>query len=133
MDISIIEFGVFGFIAYSSLLMLIISTIKEVPTTKSLSITRSIYLIPGIICAMLLASSGVNITLGDTINTITLDFEALNSTDNNTIVTLNSTQTTTETNQIVLLNPVWVILHFLIAAVLVVYVINQMLILFTKI
>mgnify|MGYP000388649277 CR=1 FL=1 len=132
MDISIIEFGVYGFITYSSLLMLIISTIKEVPATKSLSITRAIYLIPGIICAMLLASSGVNITLEDTTNTITLDFEALNSTDNN-IVTLNSTQTTTETNQIVLLNPVWVILHFLIAAVLVVYVINQMLTLFTKI
>ena len=68
-DISIIECGVYGFIAYSSLLMLIISVVKEVPDKKSQSILRSMWLIPGIICAALLMSSGVNITM-DTITTV---------------------------------------------------------------
>jgi len=123
MDISIIEFGVYGFIAYSSILMLIISTIKEVPSEKSHSIVRAIYLIPGILAAILLASSGVNIEITDVTTT-------------NTITALNTSEVFTEaittSSLIELQNPVWVSFHFLLAAVLMVYVINQMLILFTK-
>lgn len=123
MDISIIEFGVYGFIAYSSMLMLIISTIKEVPSVKSHTIVRAIYLIPGIIATIVLASSGVNIITADitTTNTIT----ALNTSE----VFVEAISTST---QIVLQNPVWVSFHFLLAAIMTVYVINQMLILFTK-
>ena len=123
MDISIIEFGVYGFIAYSSMLMLIISTIKEVPSVKSHTIVRAIYQIPGIIATIVLASSGVNIITADitTTNTIT----ALNTSE----VFVEAITTST---QIVLQNPVWVSFHFLLAAIMTVYVINQMLILFTK-
>ena len=66
-DLSIIEFGVYGFIAYSGLLMLIISTIRETPQTKSQSFARAMYLIPSIICAFLLASSGQIIGLYDVV------------------------------------------------------------------
>ncbi len=123
MDISIIEFGVYGFIAYSSILMLIISTVKEVPSVKSHTIVRAIYLIPGIIATIVLASSGVNIITADitTTNIIT----ALNTSE----VFVEAISTST---QIVLQNPIWISFHFLLAAVMTIYVINQMLILFTK-
>lgn len=121
--ISIIEFGVYGFIAYASILMLIISTIKEVPSTTSHSIVRVIWLIPGILCAIILAGSGVNIEITDvtTVNTIT----AVNTSEVFTEVISSS-------SLIELENPIWVSFHFLLAAVLMIYVISQILILFTK-
>ena len=121
--ISIAEFIVYGLVAYSSILMLIISTIKEVPSGKVLSITRSIYFVPGIICAAILANSGVDITI-NTVDT------------NNLIHNVNSTETWTEvtqqTNKIILQNPVWILVHVLMFIVMVVYVITQLLSLFTK-
>ena len=119
-DISILEFIVYGFITYSSLLMLIISTIKEVPTERSGSIVRGIWLIPGVITAFILASSGINIVTSDTTNTIT---------------SVNTTEVWTETisSSIVLQNPIWVTVHLLIFMVLIVYVVLQVLNLFTKI
>jgi hypothetical protein len=101
------------------MLMLIISTIKEVPTGKSLSIIRSIYLIPGLICAAILASSGVNIKI-------------ISSSE--IMKNLNDTSTWSDTlnNQIVLQNPVWTTVHLLIFMVLLIYVITQILIFFTK-
>ena len=119
-DISILEFIVYGFITYSSLLMLIISTIKEVPTERSGSIVRGIWLIPGVITAFILASSGINIVTSDTTNTIT---------------SVNTTEVWTETisSSIVLQNPIWVTVHLLIFVVLIVYVVLQVLNLFTKI
>lgn len=123
-DISIIEFAVYGFITYTSLLMLIISTIKEVPTEKSGSIVRGIWLIPGLICAFILASSGINIITE-------------NTTTSNTITSLNTTEVWTEvvsTNSLIeLQNPVWVTVHVLIFTVLLIYIILQILTLFTKI
>lgn len=124
-DISIIEWGVYGFIAYSSLLMLIISTIKEVPEGKSKSILRSMWIIPGIICAALLMSSGVNITMEtvETVNTIT---------DNQTNAII-FTEDITVTRYIPLQDPVWTAVHLMIFLILLVYVIVQMLTLFTKV
>ncbi len=119
-DISIIEFAVYGFIAYSSMLMLIISTIKEVPTTKALSISRSIYLIPGMISAALLAQVGPNIITTSVTNTIT----ALNTSE--VFVEVITSETTLQ-------NEVWAIFHYMIFIVLFVYVITQILILFTKV
>ena len=122
-DISLAEFIVYGLVAYSSLLMLIISVVKEVPTTKSLAIARSIFLIPGMVAAGILASSGVNIQVAS-VNT------------SNLIKSINTTQTWTEStqqvNNIVLQNPVWQTFHWLIFVVLLVYVATQMLLLFTK-
>jgi hypothetical protein len=122
-DISLAEFIVYGFVAYSSLLMLIISVVKEIPTTKSLAIARSIFLIPGMVAAAVLASSGVNI-------------QVANVATSNLIKSINTTQTWTETttqiNNIVLQSQVWQMFHMLIFLVLVVYVITQMLSLFLK-
>jgi len=123
-DISIIEFVVYGFITYTSMLMLIISTIKEVPDMKSGSVVRAIWLIPGVITAFILSSSGINITTqtGTVTNTIT----ALNTSEV-------WTEVVTTSEQIVLQNPIWVSVHLLFAIVLIIYIITQLLNLFTKI
>lgn len=122
-DISLAEFIVYGVIAYAGMLVLIISTIKEVPQTKVLSIARSIFMIPSIVASGILASSGVNIQVA-TVDT------------SNLIKSINTTQTWTETttqiNNIVLQNPVWQMFHYLLFVVMLVYVIQQMLILFTS-
>lgn len=122
-DISLLEFGVYGFIAYSSLLMLIISVIKEVPNTKALSIARSIFLMPGIITAFMLAASSEQITMPTIIT-------------NSTIIAVNSSEHFTEYNtQEVFFNladPVWQTVHVMIGLVLIFYIITQMLILLTR-
>lgn len=122
-SISLAEFIVYGFVAYSSLLMLIISVVKEIPTTKSLAIARSIFLIPGMVAAGILASSGVNIQVASVATS-------------NLIRSINTTQTwsetTTQINNMVLQNPVWVMFHWLIFSTLLVYVATQILTLFTK-
>jgi len=119
-DLSIIEFGVYGFIVYSSMLMLIISVIKDVPTTKNLAISRAVWLIPAVVLAFVLSSSTGTITTFDTTNTI---------------VSLNTTEVFVETisQRIVLLDPIWVLVHLMFGFVLIIYIIIQLLTLFTKI
>ena len=118
-DISVIEWAVYGFIAYSTLLMLIISIIKEVPTTKSLAITRTIFMIPGMICSGVLALSGVHIVF-QTVNTTTRD--------------LNSSTVWTEatTTVIPLQSDVWMIIHGMIFIILLFYSIVNVLDLMLK-
>ena len=59
--------------------MLIISTIKDIPDTKYGAYLRSVFMLPGVICAGILGSSGVNIQLNsDTTASIIKD---LNNTD----------------------------------------------------
>lgn len=118
-DISIIEFGVYGFLAYTSILMLIISTIRETPFSQSQSIARVVYLVPGIVCAMILATSGVNITL-ETVSTVNLT----NATNTNSTIFIETADTT---SSFVLLDPVWGAVHAMIGIVMVVYVVNQIL------
>ena len=120
-DISIIEFGVYGFITYTSLLMLIISTIRETPFTQSQSIARSVYLVPGIVCAAILAGSGVNITM-ETVTTTNLTNDTIAN------VTIFSEDAITA-SQFVLIDPIWQGVHLMIMLILVVYVVNQMLML----
>ena len=119
-DISIIEFGVYGFVCYSSVLMLIIATIKEIPTTKALSIARAIYLVPGMISAALLAQVGPNIVTTNITNTITA---------------LNTSEVFQEiiTTEIEIQNEVWAIFHYMLFLVLFIYIITQILILFSKV
>lgn len=122
-EISVIELIVYGFFTYSSMLMLIISIVKDPPAGKSLTIARSIYLIPGIICAAILAGSGINIVS----TTVTIS---------NTIKNLNSsevwTEATTQSTVIALQNEIWILVHWMIFLVLVVYVLMQMLVMLTK-
>ncbi len=119
MALSIIEFAVYGFVAYSSILMLIISTIRTAELGKALSIIRAIYMIPGVICASVLANAGTQITMPSQSSTL--------------IDANNATMTETITSSISLINPAWITLHYLFMAILIIYVISQMLILFTKI
>ena len=72
--VSIVEFGVYGLIAYSSFIMLLTSISKEVPTEKSYAIMRCVMLMPGLICAAVIASTGVNLqTSTDSTNSIIKD------------------------------------------------------------
>lgn len=124
-DISLVEFIVFGLIAYSSILMLIISMIIKPPAaTNKLTLIRSAYMIPGIIAAIILAGSGVNVITND-------------QTTTNTIVAVNQSEVFTESyniqQQIVLQNPVWVSFHFLLAIVMSIYVIQQILMLLASV
>ena len=121
-EISILEFGVYGLICYTGIIMLIISAFKETPSTVSQSAVRCIWLIPSIICAFMLASSGVDIHL----STETITHQVLDS--NNNIITL----TDTVTDKITLIEPVWVTLHFLFFIVMLLYVIINILTLFVK-
>lgn len=117
-DISIIEFGVYGFLTYSSMLMLIISTVKGLPEerTRINTLAQAVFLIPGLICAPVLATSGVGIQIQHT---------------DDLIKDLNSTRTWSDisTNTIILQNPIWVTVHMMIFFVLLMYIIRQMLLL----
>lgn len=123
-DLSLAEFIVYGFFAYSSALMLLISIVKDIPTTKILAVARSVYMIPGMVASGILATSGVNIQVA-TVDT------------SNLIRSINTTQTWTETtnqiNNIVLQNPAWQMFHMLIFLVLLAYVITQILNILLKI
>ncbi len=119
-DLSIIEFAVYGFFAYTSMLMLILSVVVKVPDEKSHAIVRGMYLIPGIIASFVIAASGQTIVLADITNTI---------------IDLNTTSVWTEAvfNVIELQNPIWVVFHWMLGIVMIVYVILQMVTLFTKV
>jgi len=119
--VSIIEFGVYGLISYSSFIMLLTSISKEIPSEKAYAIMRCVFLMPGLICAGILASTGVNIqTNTDSTNSI---IKNLNDT---------STWSTTLTNttNIVLQNPVWQTVHYMLFAVFLVYIIMQIMVIF---
>lgn len=122
MNISIIEWGVYGFVGYLSLAVLITSVTKEVPGGKLSSLARAIFMIPGIICNGILTYSGVDITLQ-------------NSTVGNIIKNLNNTdtwqETATTTNTVILQNPVWVTVHFMFMMTLIVFFIIQLVTMFT--
>ncbi len=111
-DISIIEFGVYAFIAYSGMLMLIISTIREAPQTKSQSFTRAMYLIPSIVCAFLLGGMGETIGIQD------MAHEEIHN-QNNTVVNIMEHYTIT------LVNPVWITVNFMIAIIMLFHFIMQ--------
>ena len=102
-DISIIEFAVYAFIAYSGMLMLIISTIREAPQTKSQSFTRAMYVIPSIVCAFLLAGMGETVGLYDVVTTGT---EQAHPT------------TLIENYVVTLVNPVWILVNFMFGVIM---------------
>lgn len=123
-DISIAEWITYGLIAYSGMIILITSVIKDVPITKPLALVRSIYLFPSAIASFILANSGVNVTW---LTTIT----------NNTIRSVNTTQTWTEsvtqTDKIVLASPVWSMFHYLLGIVMIIVIIQHVLFLLTRV
>lgn len=123
MDYSIIEFGVYGFFAYGSMLMLMITMIIDVPKTRALTLARSMYTIPGIFSAVVLSGFGVNIVFPSMVTNSTTS--VYNATTN--LIMTNSTIITTESTKNLLANPVWIYFHGLLAAILIVFVIFQIL------
>ena len=88
---------------------------------------------PGIICALLLAGSGVSIYLGDSLTTTnnTSIYEVLDNT--NAVVTLNSTVTETvaTSTEFVLQNPFWGAFHYLLAFIMMLFMLTQVLTMLT--
>ena len=123
MDISLAEYITYGLIAYTGILVLIVSVIKEVPTTRSLALVRAIFLVPSVIACGILASSGIHIDVATV-------------TTSNVIRSINTTQVwteaTTETNQIVLQNNVWIPFHGMLFIILSFYIFQQIMFLLTK-
>lgn len=121
MNISILEFAVYAFVGYSSLLMLIISITKEGPMTKTRTgtLVKSIYIIPGIISMILLSGSGVDILLN--VSTVTTNEFIINGSTGAAIT--NATITQTSADKFVLQNPIWITMHYMFALIMFAYVI----------
>lgn len=127
-DASYIEFGVVAFVAYSSLLMLIISIIKEIPMNRSMSIARSIYILVGVICMFILAGMGLQF-VGET--EINIQNRTTYNATNHVMFTEITNSTTT--NHITMINyPMWNWLHYMFAMVMAFFFILQIVTLLTK-
>lgn len=122
LDISLIEFIVYGLVAYSGAVLLIISSFRETPATKSHSLLRAGFISLSVIACMILSGSGVNINMETT-------------TTDGVIINLNSTEVTTstvtQTSVFTLQNPVWIVFHYLLAVTMVIYILVQVLTLLT--
>ena len=117
MEISIIEFAVYGFISYASILILLVSTLIKGDESRLSSLIRTVIFIPSIITVGILAQASPTITL-DTVHTLTIT--------NDTINTVFYEDTVT-TDSITLLNSVWGLVHLILFFVLVFYVFKQVL------
>lgn len=107
--------------------MIIISVIKEIPNSRSLSVMRTVGLMPGLVCAGILAVSGVNIDLNtDTTTTTTDTYNATHT------LIQNSTQTIVKTSVITLQDRSWMMVHMMFFLILMFFIIYQILVLMTK-
>jgi hypothetical protein len=102
------------------MLVLVVSIIKDTDETKYQALMKSMYMVPGIVCAGVLITSGVDITL-DTVNTINITNATSDLGQNEQIFY----ETTDTTDKITLLNPIWGSIHFIIFIVLILYVLKQ--------
>lgn len=123
MDYSIIEFGVYGFFAYGSMLMLMITMIRDVPATRALTLARSMYAIPGIFSAVILSgfSPKIMFPIINT-NSTTLGYNVSSG-----LIQDRFAENTTAVTANILVNPVWTYFHGLLAAILIIFVIFQIL------
>lgn len=111
-DISLVEWIVYGSIAYGTLLMVITSLVKDIPQTRNLALSRVFFTIPGMILNGVLSASGTHIVFVTT---------------NTTTRALNTSQVWTEatTNVINLQSPVWIMVHVMFFMVLFWFIISQ--------
>lgn len=120
-DVSILEYGVYGFITYASFFMLLTSLSKDIPQDKGYAVMRCVILMPALICAGVLASTGVNI-------------QTSTNTTGEIIKNLNDSSTwqsnLTNTASIVLQNPIWITVHYMLFAIFLVYIIMQIMVVF---
>lgn len=121
MNVSILEYAVYGFITYSSFFMLLTSISKDIPKDTSYAIMRCVFLMPALICSAVLAGVGVNIQT----NTNTTGEVIKNLNDSSTWQS-----TLTNTSNIVLQNPIWVTVHYMLFVIFLVYIIMQIMVIF---
>lgn len=120
-DISVIEWVVFGIVAYGTVVMALINLVKEVPNTRDLALSRVFYTIPGMILNGVLANSGIHINFLTT--TATHVTNMFNVTSNKLIT--NSTTTDLISNQVTLVSPVWIMVHVMFFMMLLWVVVSQ--------
>lgn len=116
-DISIIEFGVYGLLAYTGMLMLIISSFGKQEQSSTGQALRVVYLVPSMIAALLLSFLGGS----------SIDMPA------NIILDVNSTNVWTETHTIDIVNTAWGAIHMLMFLVMLIYVMWNVIGIFTTI
>jgi len=116
-DISIIEFGVYGLLAYTGMLMLIITSFGKQEASSTGQALRVVYIIPSMIAALLLSFLG-----GSSIDM-----------PSNVIVDINSTNVWTETHVIDIVNTAWGSIHLLMFLVMLIYVVWNVIGIFTTI
>jgi hypothetical protein len=119
-EVSIIELIVYALIGYPAIIFLVGSSFQESSgAAGKISVVKAIWIIVPIIAMYMLASAGA-----------TIHIETIDS----TLTNLNTTEVWTETvsRDIVLVNPVWITLHWLLFTVLVLYFMWNMLRLFTQ-
>lgn len=121
-SLSIIELCVIGGIAYSSFIFAVVSVIKEIPTGRKASAPRLVFIIPGLICAAILASAGVSsISVDSTSSYQTI--KNYNVTANK--LTTNSTVTSTITKTIPLTSNVFMMINLIVFFSLVIFLLFQ--------
>lgn len=125
-EVSIIELIVYALIGYPAIIFLVASSFKEDSGNNKISVVKAIWIIVPIIAMYMLASSGAQIDLKDSSTVSTIGY---NVTDGSILT--NSTETFSA-QQITLVNPVWITLHWLLFIVLVLYFMWNMLRLFTQ-
>lgn len=123
MDISIIEFLVYAIVGYTPLIILYITLVKEAPATKTGTIQRVIFIVPGLIAVGVLAGSGLNINM-EFVDTST-NSTIYNATSGDLIT--NSTVISQTTEKFILMNPVWILFHSFLFTLYSFYIILQIL------
>ena len=108
----------YGLLTYSTMLALIISAVRGLPEERSRinTLAQCVFLVPGLICAPILATSGVGIQIQHT---------------DDIIKDLNSTRTWSDvsTNTMILQNPVWVTVHMMMFFAILMFIIRQIMLL----
>ena len=127
-DVSILEYLPFAVVAYSAVIILLISIIKDIPMSRSMSIARSIYILLGMLCAFAISGMGINITGTTEINIV----NATTFNETNDLIFTEITNSTTTTKIVMLNFPLWVIVHRAFGLVMAFFFILQILTLLTK-
>ena len=127
MEISLIEWVMYGIIGYSGIIMLIVSVFISTPLTKSQTVTRSLYMLVSVVACFMLANTGINIT---TENYETTTSQQYYDNFGSQVILLNGTSSTTShfTHAI---DSQWIAIHSLMGIMMTFYVVTQLFTLLT--
>ena len=128
MEISLIEWAMYGIIGYSGIVLLLISAFINPPMTRSQTLTRSLYLMLSIIACFMLANTNINVT---TENYETTTSQQYYDSSGSQIILLNGTSHTTSqyTHAI---DSQWIAIHSLMGIMMTFYVVTQLFTLLTS-